>query len=212
MRKAGTSDVVIILMVITSGVALFLYYISHNFQLPMMSIGQQRETKGFIFRQGVSLQGRSTYQGVNYIFEEKGIWYTGRSRLGKQEGLQQVGDEITVNYSVSNPQNSEMISTSGVLRYRKVWPLLNNQTKKKRRIDLSENLLVYYPDERSVSHTKPYIATVLNDGDSLKVIRWIKVLYDNKQVNFTPIGHPELDTLDRYKLGWKFRQEEFGFQ
>lgn len=205
-------NVVLLLGILVYAAYVSIYYLTHNYQLPRIYLGEEVTKEGIVYRQRVSWQGRGLYQGVSYIFEHDSIWYTGRSRLGKREGSQQVGDIIEVVYTKNKPGNSNQTSKSYKQWIQDDNEIRSNQEGELRKMILSENLVVYYPSLVDEQYATPYLAAVQRTSDTSYVLSWLPVFYYKDMERHIPLGHTEKDTLVPYKLGWRFAKEKYGFQ
>jgi hypothetical protein len=117
LAKPKTTDTLIILTLVGGAIYLFLYYISHNYQLPKPLLGEEVHTTAKAFSvTAVSAGSGYQFQRIRYMYDISGKWYTGSAKLGKKSGAVSLGDDVPIVYDswfLENSRVDEELSGNG---------------------------------------------------------------------------------------------------
>ncbi|MGB0918382.1 MAG: hypothetical protein ACPGU4_12390 [Flavobacteriales bacterium] len=91
--------------------AVFSYLAWNHFELPHFFWFQDtKKVKGVVTKVSPFHTGRGWYvQLTEYQYQVEDSIYSGTFKAGRSEGIQTVGDSISVNYAVDNPAKSEVV-------------------------------------------------------------------------------------------------------
>lgn len=97
-----------IFVIIFIPVACYLMW--NNFELPTFFGGETNKVKGKIESINLvyGIKGIGRYQEVTYYYSVNDSTYTDKF-INKKYGIQKVGDALSIEYSVNNPQKNKVV-------------------------------------------------------------------------------------------------------
>jgi hypothetical protein len=102
----GNPAVFAILFLIIAG-----YLMWNNFELPTIFFGKTAKTKGYVEKIDIvrGIKGRRYYQKTFYYYNVTDSIYKDNFTAGARHRLQNIGDSLLIEYSISNPSKNEVI-------------------------------------------------------------------------------------------------------
>ncbi|AOW19334.1 hypothetical protein [Urechidicola croceus] len=93
----------------------FIIFAWNDFQIPFSPLTETKEITGRISNIKIVpvIGGHGFQQEVTYYYFIEDKKYSDTKRIGKKYGIQYVGNQILVKYSVNEPQKTEVISFKG---------------------------------------------------------------------------------------------------
>ncbi len=87
----------------------FGYFAWNNFELPLL--GKTEKVKGEIYeiKAQPGLRGMGFVQGISFFYSLNKKWYEGHYVSNSRNGLQKIGNSISLNVLVSNPEKFKVI-------------------------------------------------------------------------------------------------------
>ncbi len=103
---------------------IFAYLAYNNFELPTIFFGETKIVAGKIINIQVERDTRGTgyVQNIKYVYAVNGNYLLDKKIVGKKYGVQYLGNNVKIEYSVKNPHRNK------VLGFRKIFRTTNKET------------------------------------------------------------------------------------
>ena len=101
----GNPAVFAILFLIVAG-----YLMWNHFELPTLFFGKTAKTKGYVEKIDLvrGIKGRGYYQKTYYFYNVNDSIYKDDFTASKKHGLQNIGDSLLIEYSISSPSKNKV--------------------------------------------------------------------------------------------------------
>ena len=163
------------ILIVSVVVALFIYFILNNFQLPTPFFGSKVKTTGTVFNASFVNASRAghKYQNVGYVYEVEGEWYTGYEYVGKITGAFSIGDQISISYDSWSFDNSEIAEDAQGAGYVEIDEYYSRSETGYQKLIVSSSLIVLGTYSARRELTRKEVGLVMSQNDSLIAFEWL---------------------------------------
>ena len=204
MSKPRPIDTIIFITFIGGAVCLFLYYTSHNYQLPKPFVGKEVSRRARVYKATrISAGNGGEFLSIRYIYKADENWHTGSGILGRKSGGVSFGDDVAITYDSWFAWNSRLeneIEGSGYFKNEEFYAktVLGSQ-----KIEVSPSLVLLKKYSKNNTLLDMSVGMVAAQEDSVVVFNWLDVNLMEKEDYVFTMQTDLTDTLFIKSIGYQ---------